>query len=751
MAACAENLEDSFQRNQRLEATTDDDVPPASRPEDGRSVDGEPTVYQRPAETADSSSEELSSRLTIEEYLMSDLRVPVSTGLDQYATSSFIHAPNREGPPARRAGGKASRQARRQALAENLAREKGRRRQPPPTGRMKKPPPTEREIKRLTRDRPWAEPPNRSRPRSAPASWPTDFVAASKAAARRTTGDVSRNRTAISKPHGGPAAARKHRAAASASVPRPRPASARLADQSHVPAITIQLNTARNKLRVQAGQISRLQKETSQKDRLISDLKEQVRTPGAAGTGRTARLAKKQEANRVTERKAARDTISKLKGDLKEARKRAVRAEAAVAASQRELKQAKEKRVSSAKQLRASLEVETAKRQRAEEELKVARSDIAKLTRQLRAEERKCSSLQAELTMERQRRTALLELSKKHGLDVKRRGSHDQKSQSHHHDATRDALIGGPTDEARTTTSGEAQGNLPRTPGGSLLSELRDRRLAGWSESKQRAASEPDNGGTATVKNDHALDMAGSAARVVQARNRVIERQQEEELRIRAEKHREAEGRAQSLRWASARSAVEDPSLAGGLGGNVVDETAPTVGERRFRAKEGSFTPMVLKHTEMQKLMTRLRDQAVRKQAHQSQTTTTATTDDSDAKYASLGQSGHLTADTSSASSGLNISAGLAANRSTGAGAAHRRPLPSYQPLELVGEPGSGSGSTSSSDFAYVITSEEQAKTKARLAGIKASTVRHTRSFTYHRSKPTVGFDGKSPRPTSQT
>lgn len=689
MGARAENLEDSFHRNQRLEAGTDDDVPPALRPRAGLGDD--PT---------ESSSEEVSSRLTIEEYLMSNLRLPVSTGLDQYATSSFIRTAAPE---------------RRRALEQNLAREKVRRRQAPPTGRLKKPAPTERARKRMTRNRPWAEPPKRARPRSAPASRPMD-VTADRAVTHRTTGHSSRTRTAHTAAHGRPAAVHGRRAAASASVPRSRPSSAKAAGQS-APAITIQLKTARNKLRVQAGQINRLQKETSKKDRVISELKGQVRTPG-----RAARLANKREAGRATERKAARDTISKLKGDLKEARKRALRAEAALAASQRELKRAKEKRVSSAKQLRESLAAETAKRQRAEDELKAARQDISKLTRHLRAEERRCSSLKAELTAERERRTALLELSKKHGLDVKRRSSSSQRPQPHqpHNQHQK-------TDQERPRS--ENQGNTPRTPGASLLSELRDRRLASGTDDGRHSAGKPDGAGrggrgTAPVRDDRAPEVATAAAHVVEARGRAIARQQQEELRLREQTRRETQGREQSLRWAAARSAVEDPSLAGGLGGNMSVETAATVAGQRLRAEEEgggeeSFTPLVVKQTEMQKLVTRLRDQAVRKQQHLSQTSSTGlSADDSNAGVTTARPSTAPAADFSTASSGLNISAGLTASR---------RPLSSYRPLELVGEPGIGSsGSSSSSDFAYVIPSHEQAKSKARLAGIKAATVRCT-------------------------
>ena len=495
---------------------------------------------------------------------MSDLRLPVSTGLDQYATSSFIPSQNREEPAAR---GKTTRQARRQALAENVAREKSRRRQPPPTGRLKKPPPSARELKRLTRDRPWAQPPKRGRPSSAPSSRPTDLVAASKAEARR-------DRTAGATAHGGAASAREHRVVPSVSAPRSRPASARLADRgtgwSDAPVITMQLKTARDRLRAQAGQINRLQKETNQKDRVISELKEQVKVPRSADAGRFARLAKKREADRVTESKTARQTISKLKGDLKEARKRALRAEAAVAASQRELKKAKETRVSSAKQLRASLAAETAKRQRAEEELKAARSDISKLTRQLRAEERKCSGLQAELAMERQRRMALLELSKKHGLDVQRRGRNIGSPQPNHGHTGAHRGTQRHTEAGETTVPGcEDQANLPGTPGGSLLSELRDRRLG---ESQRKAGGKPGAGGgeprgAGLASTDAAPEMAEVAAHVVEARGRVIAQQQEDALRARAQQRREAEGRAESLRWAAARSAAEDPSLAGGLGG----------------------------------------------------------------------------------------------------------------------------------------------------------------------------------------
>ena len=716
-------MEDSFHRNQRLEATTDDDIPPSSRPYGGTGIDPaerygdrdrdtlrerlriRDAVHDRPGELADSSSEERSSRLTIEQYLMSDLRLPVSTGLDQYATSSFIRSPNDEETAGR---GKATRQARRQALAENVAREKSRRRQPPPTGRLKKPPPSDRELKRLTRDRPWAEPPKRVRPSSAPASRPPDFVI---------------DRTAGATAHAGPASAREHRMGPSVSAPRSRQASARVADRgtgrSDPPVITMQLKTARDRLREQAGQINRLQKETNQKDRVIAELKEQVKVPRVADAGRFARLAKKHAADRVTESKTARETISKLKGDLKEARKRALRAEAAVAASQRELKKAKETRVSSAKQLRASLAAETAKRQRAEEELKAARSDISKLTRQLRAEERKCSSLQAELAMERQRRMALLELSKKHGLDVKRRGSNIESPQPHRHRDGRDDAIRGTMVPGR-----EDQTYLPTTPGGSLLSELRDRRLG---ESQRKAGSMPGasggDRGVGAVNNGVAPDMAEVAAHVVEARGRLIARQQEEEVRVRAQKSREAEGRAESLRWAAARSAAEDPSLAGGLGGTMLDETAATLGARRFRTDEESrhesFTPLVVKHAEMQKLMTRLRDQAVKKQQYQNQTTTTETTTADDVGVATR----RAPTDISSASSGLNISVGLAAAGSTGAGEPHRRLLSSYRPVQQAGDPGAGSGSSSSSDFAYAMTSAEQAKAKARLAGIKTAVV----------------------------
>ena len=79
-----EHLETSFQRNQRLESTTDDDVPPPVghhfRPQDASQPE--------PADTAsDLTDEEVSSRLTIEDYLMSNLRMPNHRPSPPYSVS----------------------------------------------------------------------------------------------------------------------------------------------------------------------------------------------------------------------------------------------------------------------------------------------------------------------------------------------------------------------------------------------------------------------------------------------------------------------------------------------------------------------------------------------------------------------------------------------------------------------------------------------------------------------------------------
>ena len=720
---------------------SDDDVPPPVghhfRPQDARQPE---PAYGVGGNHSTTSSEEVSSRLTIEDYLMSDLRLPNHAGLDQYATSSFIPSPDRE--PAPRAAspeakiGRATRQARCQALKENLAREKGRRKQPPPTGRRKKPPPTQRELKRMTRDRPWAEPPatNRSRrPRSAPPSRPAFAPSSSAAAAekvvertRRTAsrlGDVT-SRRKEPRPSGGPATAREHRAKVSApTFAAPRPQSARRARDSDAPPITIQLKAAQNKLKVQSRKVKDLQKETSRKDRVISELKEQVRIPSGPGQGRGVRVAKQRESERQTERKTTRDTISKLKGDLKDARARALRAEATVASSARELKKAKEMRVSSAKQLRVSLQAETAKRQRAEEELKSAKKDISKLTRQLRAEEKRSGRLEAELSVERQRRMELLELSRKHGLDVrsprKQAGGGGDRSRAPG-DGSSVRASPGPMPAQHAT---QAQGQ--RTPGAgasfSLLDELRERRLS-QSGGGRRA--------NVTLTGKKEQEMSEAVQHIAEARARVAAREHE----IREREQAQQEARERSMRWAAARDAADDPSLAGGVGGNTMTaglsgvgglgvslrpepgmaarrmsgEMAAAVGERQATALDESeeFSPFVVKQTEMQHLMTRLRNQAAKKL----QNPTNAIANDA------MNDTGD--------SSGLNISVGMHSHRQqTQSGAAVRRPLSSYHPLDVVGEPGTN-GSTSSSDFG--MGADDGAK--VRLVGIKAAgQVRHAR------------------------
>ena len=89
-------------------------------------------------------------------------------------------------------------------------------------------------------------------------------------------------------------------------------------------------------------------------------------------------------------------------------------------------------------------------------------------------------------------------------------------------------------------------------------------------------------------------------------------------------------------------------------------EMAAAVGERRLLAEEdeeGEFTPFVVKQTEMQKLMTRLRNQAAKKQQlEQSASTATTATNDRDSRSrapAGGGGGGGVAPDLSDGSSGL--------------------------------------------------------------------------------------------------